>query len=105
MEDAPKKSKNPYDDMDIEDTNLANIGTDMDHKVKEQAAEHEEAWKPVGKKEGLLIWRIEKFKVKAWPEKEYGQFYKGDSYIILHTYKVENKLCFNAHFWIGEASS
>jgi len=38
MEEAPKKSKNPYDNMDIADTNLANIGTDLDHKIKEAAA-------------------------------------------------------------------
>ena len=27
---------------------------------------------------------FQKFKVKAWPKEEYGQFYNGDSYIILN---------------------
>jgi len=50
---------------------------------------------------GLTIWRIEKFHVNSWPETDYGQFYKGDSYIVLETYKVEEKICFNVHFWLG----
>ena len=37
-----------------------------------------------GKKEGLKIWRIEKMKVAKIPEKDYGYFFTGDSYIVLH---------------------
>jgi len=33
---------------------------------------------------GLWIWRIEKFKVVPWPKEEYGNFFSGDSYIVLH---------------------
>jgi hypothetical protein len=29
------------------------------------------------------------FKVTHWPKKDYGQFYTGDSYIILNTYKKD----------------
>ena len=27
---------------------------------------------------GTLVWRIEDFEVKAWPEEQYGSFYDGE---------------------------
>jgi gelsolin len=61
-----------------------------------------------GKKEGLQIWRIEQFKVVPWPQEKYGQFFTGDSYICLNTYKdKENptKLRYDVHFWLGTETS
>jgi len=55
----------------------------------------------------MQIWRIEKFKVKAWPTEQYGYYYDGDSYICLHTYKKEggNAFLFDVHFWLGTNTS
>ena len=61
------KSKNPYDECDISETNIGNLGTELETKIKEHASHQEDAWKNVGKNIGLTIWRIEKFQVKAWP--------------------------------------
>jgi gelsolin len=66
------------------------------------------------------VWRIEKFQVKEWPADHYGEFYSGDSYIVLNTYKEPGKpgwglsrsfvfaraeftlaLKWNVHFWLG----
>jgi len=60
-------------------------------------------WGDAGKKAGLLIWRIEKFKVVPWPKEDYGKFYNGDSYIVLNTYKQKNseRLYHDIHFWLG----
>jgi len=60
-------------------------------------------WGDAGKKTGLTIWRIEKFKVVPWPKEEYGKFYSGDSYIVLNTYKQDqsNHLYHDIHFWLG----
>jgi gelsolin len=94
--------------FDIEDSNIANLGSDLEKKVKKAAAETEDAWKTAGQKVGLQIWRIEKFLVKAWPEEHYGKFYTGDSYIVLKTYKKDpnsEKLSFDVHFWIGSKST
>jgi len=94
--------------FNFEDSNLANFGTPMEKQVKHDAAEKEAAWKTAGLKVGLQIWRIEKFHVVAWPEAQYGQFYSGDCYIILRTYKKtpdSEKFSFDAHFWIGEHAS
>jgi gelsolin len=94
--------------FDIEDSNIASIGTALDHKIKEAAAQGEPAWQGAGKEVGIQIWRIEKFKVVAWPKEQYGHFYTGDSYILLRTYKdAENpdKLKFDVHFWIGKNST
>jgi gelsolin len=56
--------------------------------VKKESAESEPAWQGAGQEEGLQIWRINKFKVEHWPKEEYGEFFNGDSYIILNTYKL-----------------
>jgi len=47
------------------------------------------------------VWRIEKFKVVPWPKEQYGKFYDGDSYIVLRTYKVEDAIKYDVHFWLG----
>jgi len=90
------------------DSNIANLGTAVEHKVKQAAAKGEKAWDGVGQKVGMNIWRIQNFKVVAVPQKEYGQFHTGDSYILLNTYKKDpNKpaLSYDLHFWLGASTS
>ena len=91
-------------EIDLSETNLANFGTPLEKEVKHDAAEHEPAWVGSGQKPGLEIWRIEKFKVIAWPKDQYGNLYSGDSYILLHTYqkKNSNALGYHLHFWLGK---
>jgi len=94
----------------IAETNIANLGSDLEKKVKAAAAKLEPAWTNAGKKEGLEIWRIEKFHVVPWPKAEYGSFYTGDSYIILNTYKKKNEkgaevIAWIIHFWLGTTTS
>ena len=92
----------------LEDSNMANYGTEEHKQMRTEAAGKEEAWQGVGQECGILIWRIEKFIVKSWPKEQYGEFYDGDSYIILHTYKPDpNKqaLAHNVHFWLGSQTS
>ncbi|KAI3645776.1 hypothetical protein MP228_008704 [Amoeboaphelidium protococcarum] len=93
---------------DIADSNIALLGSDLEKKVKQNAASSENAWKGVGQQVGINIWRIEDFKVVAWPKQSYGEFYEGDSYIILNTYKKnpsEEKLSYDLHFWLGSETS
>ena len=71
---------------DWKDSNLALFGSDTEKRVKKESAESEPAWKGAGAEVGLQIWRIVKFKVQKWPKEDYGQFFNGDSYIILNTY-------------------
>jgi len=91
--------------LKIEDTNMALFGTPIEKEIKKLAAQGEPAWKNAGKAVGLLVWRIEKFQVKEWPQKLYGKFYDGDSYIVLKTYKVNDSLKHDAHFWLGSHTS
>jgi len=74
----------------------------MREEMKAAAAQGEPAWQNAGKQAGLQIWRVEKFKIKAWPEDQYGNFFDGDSYIVLHTYGHAMSLRYNIHFWLGQ---
>jgi len=87
--------------LDISQTNIALFGSDLEKEIKKRAAEGEPAWKTAGKNPGIQIWRVEKFQIKEWPKEKYGQFFDGDSYIVLHTYKKDDKILYNVHFWLG----
>lgn len=90
----------------LEDSNMANHGSKEHREQKKNAAEKEEAWKTAGKEVGMQIWRIEKFKVKAWPKEKYGEFFGGDSYICLHTKENdEGKREYDVFFWLGGETS
>ncbi|KAL3990318.1 Gelsolin-like protein 1 [Acanthocheilonema viteae] len=52
--------------------------------------------KDIGKERGLEIWRIEV------PREQFGNFYIGDSYIILYT---KNPGEWNVHFWLGNETT
>ena len=91
-----------------QESNLAFHGSDLEKKIKAAAAEGEPQWQNVGGKEELRVWRIEAFRVVPWPRKRYGEFYEGDSYVILRTFKPESQaksslLTFT--FWIGKYST
>jgi len=90
----------------IEDSNVENIGSEMDKKMRETAAATEKAWKKVKKKKpGFYCWRIEKFKVKKNDDAKNGIFYNDDSYIVLNGYMKDDKLLWDVHFWLGATTS
>jgi len=91
----------------IEDSNIENIGSEMDKKLRETAAATEKAWKKIKKdKPGRYVWRIEKFKVKKNIDGENGIFYNDDSYIVLNGYlNKDDKLMWDVHFWLGKTTS
>jgi len=91
--------------IDITQTNMALFGSDVEKEIKKHAAEGEPAWKTAGKAPGIQVWRVEKFQIKEWPKEKYGQFFDGDSYIVLHTYKKEDKILYDVHFWLGQFTS
>ncbi|KIY62759.1 fragmin60 [Cylindrobasidium torrendii FP15055 ss-10] len=91
---------------DIKDSNIELLGSDLEKRVREHAGDTEEAWNDAGKETGLEVWRIEKFKVVRRPAT--GEFYDGDSYIVLYTYKTTpdaETLSYDLHFWLGEDTS
>jgi len=88
--------------IDIANTNLALFGTDVEKEIKKLAAQGEPAWKTISKEPGIQIWRVEKFQIKEWPKEKYGSFFDGDSYIVLYTYKKEDKILYDVHFWLGQ---
>jgi gelsolin len=95
------------EEVKFEDTNVAGIGTDEDKAVRKGAASKEPAWNGVGQAPGLNVWRIEQFKVIKWDEDKYGQFHKGDSYIVLSTKADESsgKLIRTIYFWLGKETT
>ncbi|KAL0966687.1 hypothetical protein UPYG_G00298440 [Umbra pygmaea] len=55
-----------------------------------------------GKQPGLQVWRIEKLDLKPIPKAQYGNFYTGDAYILLHTTPAPS---YNIHMWMGDEAS
>src|SRR5512142_2160260 len=108
---APEHGLVHLKEYDVKDSNVELIGSDIDHKVKYASAASEPAWNNgvVGVSPGLLVWRIEQFEVIAWPKDRYGTFYDGDSYIVLHSFKVgkeeDAKLGHDVFFWLGAHTS
>lgn len=93
---------------DLSGSNIANLGTDLEKKTRETAAHTEEKWKVAGKKVGIQVWRAVKFSVEDWPEKQHGQFFEGDSYIILHTHKkspASESFVWDLYYWLGKRTT
>ena len=78
---------------EIAETNLANFGSELEKNIKLAAAQGEKAWQETGKSAGLLIWRIEKFKVVK-SKTPSGVFFENDSYIVLNTYQGKDNQFF-----------
>lgn len=112
LEMPPNQGLTHLQEYDIKDSNVEFLNSDIDHKVKYNSALTEPAWNDgkIDRVAGLFIWRIEDFEVIVWPKAKYGQFYDGDSYIILHSYKVgqkegKEKLVHEIFFWLGAKTS
>jgi len=88
--------------LNITESNLALFGSELEKNIKLAAARGEPAWAVAGKEVGKQIWRIEKFNVVPVPVDTYGTFYSGDSYILLNTYKQNDALRWDVHFWLGD---
>lgn len=58
--------------------------------------------KDIGKQRGLEIWRIKNFALEKLQKEQFGNFYTGDSYIILCT---KNPGEWNVHFWLGSGTT
>lgn len=54
-----------------------------------------------GQQVGIECWRIENLKPVPWTD--LGQFYSGDSYIVLNTIEVGRKL--DLFFWLGTSTT
>eukprot|EP01133_Synstelium_polycarpum_P007235 gene7235-8411_t len=53
----------------------------------------------------VTVWRVEEFTKIVIDPSVHGQFYSGDSYIILYTYFYKNKDNYLIYFWQGKNSS
>jgi gelsolin len=97
----------------LEDTNLGLYDSAEAQEARKTQAKLEQEYKQAGKKVGLEIWRVENerttggdlpnFGIKVWNLP--GQFHSGDSYIVLNTYKSNDKLLYDLHYWIGKEST
>ena len=92
--------------------------SDTLHSHDAQAAARIEVdWDGVGTSPGIEIWRVEKkrneqtrapqFGIHKWPKRHYGEFFTGDSYIVLQTSQQPGSETFlyDIYFWIGSESS
>jgi hypothetical protein len=74
--------------------------------VQKLLAAQEAEDKPVDDGTGKLeIWVINDFKIVPVEEKQYGQFYGGDSYIVKYTYLQNRVEKYIIYFWLGDKST
>eukprot|EP00466_Bigelowiella_natans_P006920 jgi/Bigna1/86413/estExt_fgenesh1_pg.C_100194 len=70
------------------------------------AASQNKSFLKSGQEPGVEIWRIENFEAVPIDQKSYGQFYSGDSYLVLETTKNKyGRLKRNLFFWLGSTST
>jgi len=91
----------------LADTNMENYGGKEHRQKQQEIAKKQKEWKGAGQKPGVEVWRIMKFRVIPQAADTHGEFFNGDSYIVLETYKdsESDALLYNAHFWLGENTS
>jgi gelsolin len=90
----------------FEDSNIAKLGSYEDMQARLNAAKTEKEWQGAGAAVGLEVWRVYNFGVHKVPKEQSNQFYGGDSYIVLNTYKSgTDKFGYDVHFWLGKESS
>ena len=112
-----------YKQAKLEESNIQGLGSKEDRDLRKASAASDPQFKGAGQKVGLEVWRVENrrtksdtpdFGVKRWPAEEYGNFYSGDSYIVMNTYYAKDpetgkvskdKLAWDLHFWLGKDSS
>ena len=112
------KTKEEVGQVKLKDSNMALYGSAIHKKLREKSASTEIQWKGSGKKPGVEIWRVENrraetsgedkadFGVKKWPEERHGEFFDGDSFIVLSTKKDKSgKLRHDIFMWLGTKSS
>ncbi|KAI8070519.1 hypothetical protein BC940DRAFT_296353 [Gongronella butleri] len=95
----------------LDETNLANFGSDLEKQHRKEEGALETAWNyegsPIGREVGLWIWRVQAFNLVPVPQNQYGQFYQGDSYVLLKTTKKADgdALVHHIHFWLGRETT
>uniref|UniRef100_A0A8C5R8C5 Gelsolin n=1 Tax=Leptobrachium leishanense TaxID=445787 RepID=A0A8C5R8C5_9ANUR len=71
----------------------------------EMVVDHPE-FEKAGKAPGLQVWRVEKFDLVAVPTHLYGNFFTGDSYLVLKTIQQKSgNLQYDLHYWLGNETT
>jgi len=92
--------------VDWHATNVAMIGSDLEKKIVQNVAKKEPAFQNAGKETGIEVWRVNHFKLEIIPKQGFGEFFNGDSYIVLQTVKDSSgQFRWDIYFWLGEATS
>lgn len=74
----------------LEDSNMALYNSKEHHEAILAAAERETHFSGAGVKVGTRVWRVEnhkfgEFGIADWPKNRYGEFFNGDSFLVLHS--------------------
>jgi len=85
---------------------VASMQADQNIDVAALLAKKAEEDKPFDDGSGNLdIWVVNDFQLVDVHPSKYGQFYGGDSYVILYTYIKNKKTEYVIYFWLGDKSS
>jgi len=114
------KSTDEVGQVKLKDSNMSSYGGKAHLDLRKKAAKADIQWRGSGKKPGVEIWRVENeraetsgedkanFGIKKWPEDRHGEFFDGDSFIVLSTEadpKNDKKLRHDIYMWFGSDST
>lgn len=75
--------------------------------IRRQAADEQEVDEDKGSNGELSIWVVRDFKKAAVPREDFGEFFGGDSYVLLYKYRRPRRSDdeYLLYFWLGSESS
>ncbi|PAA82592.1 hypothetical protein BOX15_Mlig008406g3, partial [Macrostomum lignano] len=99
---APVYTGKVYNNNRIAKTVQTQFDASSMHQSPKMAAETRLVDDGSGKVE---VWRVQSKELVPLDKSQHGQFYGGDSYVILYTYKVNGREQYIVYYWQGRKSS
>ena len=97
--------------LNIEETNIAGFGSDLEYKIKQASAEGEPTFKQfvggvnANTSARTYMWRVHNFKLEEVSGDKTANFFRGDCYLALSVTGSKTAPVYTIFYWIGSDTS